>query len=46
MFGYKRLGKNLEAAIATGVQFARSSGAIIYVPGGMFKLPQEDFDHK
>ena len=28
VFGYKRLGKNLEASLAAGIQFARSSGAI------------------
>lgn len=39
VLGYKRLGKNLEAALTAGVQFARSSGAIVYVPGGTFKLP-------
>ena len=39
VLGYKRLGKNLEAALTAGVQFARSSGAIVYVPGGMYKLP-------
>ena len=39
ILGYKRLGKNLEAALASGIQFARSSGAIVYVPGGTFKLP-------
>ena len=38
VLGYKRLGKNLEAALAAGLQFARSSGAIAYVPGGKFKL--------
>ena len=37
--GYKRLGKNLESALNAGIQFARSSGAIEYVPGGRFKLP-------
>ena len=39
MLGYKRLGRNLEIALAAGVQYARSSGAIVYVPGGKFKLP-------
>lgn len=39
VLGYKRLGKNLEAALTAGVQFARASGAIVYVPGGKFKLP-------
>ncbi len=39
VLGYKRLGKNLEAALTAGVQYARASGAIVYVPGGTFKLP-------
>ena len=39
VLGYKRLGRNLETALAAGVQYARSSGAIVYVPGGKFKLP-------
>lgn len=39
VLGYKRLGKNLEAALNAGIPFARSSGAIAYVPGGKFKLP-------
>jgi len=39
VLGYKRLGKNLEAALSAGVQFARSSGAIVYVAGGSFRLP-------
>ena len=39
VLGYKRLGKNLEAALTAGVQFARASGAIVYVPGGNFRLP-------
>ena len=37
--GYKRLGKNLEAVLTSGIQFARSSGSIVYVPGGTYKLP-------
>jgi hypothetical protein len=39
VLGYKRLGKNLEAALAAGVQYARSSGNIVFIPGGTFKLP-------
>ena len=39
VLGYKRLGKNLEAALTAGVQFARASGAIVYVHGGKFRLP-------
>ena len=41
VLGYKRLGKKLEAALTTGIQYARSSKAIVYVPGGTFKLPEE-----
>ena len=40
LFGYKRLGKKLEADIFAGVQFARASKAIVYVPGGKFTLPE------
>ena len=40
VLGYKRLGKNLEAALASGVQFARSSSAIQVAPGGKFKLAE------
>lgn len=39
VLGYKRLGKNLEAALIAGVQYARSTGAIICPSGGVFKLP-------
>ena len=28
LFGYKRLGKNLEASLLKGLQWAKSSGAI------------------
>lgn len=38
VLGYKRLGKNLEAALDAGVRYARSSKVIAYVPGGGFKL--------
>ena len=38
VLGYKRLGKNLEAALDAGVRYARSSKVIAYVPGGTFKL--------
>lgn len=38
VLGYKKLSKNLESALTEGIEFARSSGEIIYV-GGMFKLP-------
>ena len=40
IFGYKRLGKNLETTLQTGVQYARSSKAIVSVSGGMYKLPE------
>ncbi len=39
VLGYKRLGKTLESIINAGVQFARSSGAILCPPGGAVKLP-------
>ena len=38
VLGYKRLGKNLEAALDAGVRYARSSKVIAYVPGGNYKL--------
>ena len=38
VLGYKRLGKKLEASLSAGVQYARASGAIVYVPGGTFRL--------
>lgn len=41
ILGYKRLGKNMESTLTAAVQYARSSGAIVYVPGGTFRLPQE-----
>lgn len=44
VFGYRRLGKNLEAALAEGVKYARSSGAIEYVPGGLFRKAGEQRD--
>ena len=37
--GYKRLGRNLEATLTAGVQFALSSGAIVRVTGGKYSLP-------
>ena len=39
VLGYKRLGKKLETSLLAGVQYARASGAIVYVPGGTFRLP-------
>ena len=38
VFGYKRLGKNLEAALIAGMQWAKSSGAIVSVGGNKFEL--------
>lgn len=38
VLGYKRLSKNLEAALDAGVRYARSSKVIAYVPSGTFKL--------
>ena len=38
ILGYKRLSKNLEAVLKKGIQFARSSGVIVY-SGGKYKLP-------
>lgn len=42
LFGYKRLTKNLETALAVGVQYARSSGAIISVAGGKYAVAPEE----
>lgn len=42
LFGYRRLGKNLEAALAAGVQYAKTSGAIISVPGGKYAVLLEN----
>ena len=42
LFGYKRLSKNLETALAGGVQYARSSGAIISVVGGKYAVALEE----
>lgn len=41
LFGYKRLGKNLEAALIAGMQWAKSSGAITSVGGNKFELAAE-----
>ncbi|MBP3871523.1 MAG: DUF4011 domain-containing protein [Faecalicoccus sp.] len=40
VFGYKRLGPKLEAALLTGVQYARSTKAIASAPAGKYKLPE------
>ena len=45
LFGYKRLGKNLEIALAAGVQYARTSGGIVSVAGGKYAVaPEEDVE--
>lgn len=38
LFGYKRLGKNLEAALLAGLQWAKSSGAIASAGTNKFEL--------
>lgn len=43
LFGYKRLGKNLEAVLGEGIQYARSSGAIASgAKRGSYKFPNAD----
>lgn len=42
LFGYKRLGKNLEAALTAGLQYARSSKAITAVSGNRFEPAEKD----
>lgn len=42
VFGYKRLGKNLETVIAAGIQYAKSVGAIQFQKGGLVTLPSEE----
>ena len=45
LFGYKRLGKKLETALAAGVQYARTSGGIVSVAGRKYAVaPEEDAD--
>ncbi|MBO4548579.1 MAG: DUF3320 domain-containing protein, partial [Abditibacteriota bacterium] len=41
IFGYKRLGEKLRDALATGVQWARSSGAIVSAGPNKFALPED-----
>lgn len=41
VFGYKRLGKNLETAIDAGIQYAKSVGAIQLQKGGVVTLPSD-----
>lgn len=38
LFGYKRLGKNLEAALLAGVQYTKASGAVIVDPTGVYVI--------
>ena len=38
LFGYKRLGRNLKAAFIAGMQWAKTSGAIVSVGGNKFEL--------
>ncbi len=42
VFGYKRLGKNLEAALTVGLQYARSSKVITAVSGNRFELAKTE----
>ncbi len=42
LFGYKRLGKNLEAALTAGLQYARSSKMITAVSGNRFELAETE----
>ncbi len=39
LFGYKRLGKNLEATLLDGLKYAKSSGAVVYLRDGLESLP-------
>lgn len=39
LFGYKRLGKNLEAAISNALPFARANGYIV-IEGGKYKVAE------
>ncbi len=41
LFGYKRLGKNLEAALIAGMQWAKSSDSIVSVGRNKFELPTD-----
>ena len=38
LFGYKRLGKNLEASLLVGLQYARTSGFVVPAGGNHFEL--------
>lgn len=40
VFGYKRLGKNLESALANGLAYAKTSGAV-KVQDGIYSLPED-----
>lgn len=39
VFGYKRLGNNLEAALTEGLKSARASKSIVCVTGRLYRLP-------
>ncbi len=42
LFGYKRLGKNLETALAAGIQYARTSGDIVCAAGGKYAVAPKE----
>ncbi len=42
LFGYKRLGKNLEAILQEGLKYAKSSGAVTYLTGGIVSLSENE----
>ena len=42
IFGYKRLGEKLRAALAAGLQWARNSDAIVSAGPNKFALPDKD----
>ncbi len=42
VFGYKRLGKNLESVLLEGVKWAKSSGAIISAGPNKFAIAPDD----
>ena len=44
LFGYKRLGKNLETALLAGIQYAKASGAILISRDGKCELAQASAD--
>ncbi len=42
LFGYKRLGKNLESALLAGLQWAKSSGAIVSAGTKKYELLKDE----